>query len=346
MKNLIKIVICSILISFPIIFSKAISTGIKNGIEISLSLAIPSIFCFMVICDILYKSGLINTLISPLNKILCALYNLDKDLIGVVVLSQIGGFPIGAKLISDLVKSEKLDKTCAENMLCYCVNCGPAFLIGGVGIVLFRSIKIGLIIFICELFASIFCGFLNRKSMQSKTRLFKDNCKKDYANIIVTSTSSCVKAMSMICAFIILFCAFTQIIQNLNISPTIKSIICGFVEVTQGCYNLCELSFYQKLILSVLFTSFGGLCVHIQIASIISGSEIKLKKFYLYRIVYTLISTGLAILATKFIDIPIEVFNSYIKITPQISTNSYISSIFLIFLSIGLLLSCKKSAKI
>ena len=183
--------------------------------------------------------------------------------------------------------------------------------------------------------------------------------KKDYAGIIVGSTASCVRAMAMICAFIILFCALTQILENCGVYPLLQKIIkseqtysivkifiSGILEVTNGCFLLSTASFYQKLILSVLFTSFGGICVHMQIMSIVTPCGIKLKKFYLIRVIYTAISTLSAVVCTRFIDIPQAVFNSYSKITPQISTNSYISSFFLIFLSIGLLLSCKKSAKI
>ncbi len=359
MKNLIKIMLCGALVSLPIIFSKAVSLGVKNGIEISLTLAIPSLFCFMVICDILYKSGLINALIAPIRKILCKFYNLDKNSLGVVVLSQIGGFPVGAKLIADLVKSKKLDLKSAENMLCYCVNCGPAFLVSAVGVSLFGSIKLGLVIFACELFASCACGFIVRGCMKQQNLTMQEQSKKDYASIVVTSTASCVRAMAMICAFIILFCALTQVLENCGLYPLLQKIIkseqgynavkifiSGILEVTNGCFVLSSASFYQKLILSVLFTSFGGICVHMQIMSIVAPCGIKLKKFYLMRIIYCAISTLSAFICTKFIDIPQTVFNSYSKITPQISTNSYISSFFLIFLSIGLLLSCKKSAKI
>ena len=107
---------------------------IKRCIYICLDSLIPSLFCFMAFSSLLIKSGIGEIMFTPLWYIMKFVLHLDRKMFGIFMLSQIGGYPIGVKLLSEFTDgSKECDKRC-NTALCYCYNSGPAFVIGIVGI--------------------------------------------------------------------------------------------------------------------------------------------------------------------------------------------------------------------
>ena len=87
----------------------------------------------------------------------------------IFILGNISGYPIGIKLLSDMVKEEKIPPRTAEIMSCYCYAGGPAFLTGAVGLAVFGSKKVGLLMFLSILTANFLVGMV-------MNRIFKLKC--------------------------------------------------------------------------------------------------------------------------------------------------------------------------
>lgn len=64
--------------------------------------------------------------------------------------AAVGGYPVAAKAINDLVCDGRLSPERGSKMLCYCVNAGPPFLIGAVGGAVFGSLKIGILLWTAQ----------------------------------------------------------------------------------------------------------------------------------------------------------------------------------------------------
>lgn len=63
-----------------------------------------------------------------------------------ILLSLIGGYPVGAKMLAAKSAAGAAGSRTAERLLCFCVNCSPAFLIAGVGIPYFHSVEVGCVL--------------------------------------------------------------------------------------------------------------------------------------------------------------------------------------------------------
>ena len=105
---------------------------------------------------------------SVLDKPFKKFYNTPNGSFLIFFLSVISGYPMGAKLISNMYENKYIDNDDASTMLSFCSISGPMFMIGTVGVSIFHSYKAGLIIMIANLLASIFNGLIFRKRIKSK----------------------------------------------------------------------------------------------------------------------------------------------------------------------------------
>lgn len=328
-----------------VFFSKELSAGIKNGINVSMNLVIPSMFIFMIFSNMIINSKLRDTISAPFGFLAKHIFRIEKSQIAIVILSLVGGYPVGAKLISNAVSQGTLEKKQAENMLCYCVNCGPAFLISGIGIAIYQNFRIGLYLYISQVAACLLIGFiLSFFSKHEKTNKPVSEVKKtSYSQLFVGSVNDSVRSMAMICGFIVAFSAFMPIINELlgYLGFSYSHIVQGLLEVTTGCNSLAELPHVQGIILTTIFTAFGGICVHLQVYSLV-GNGIKMTKFYIMRIIYTAISVftmqGLLMLSPDVLTV--ISYNSNVK--SDIYSVSPTATIFMILLAIMLLFFSKK----
>ena len=148
MKRILRSILISTavygVIFLLLFFSEEVTSGVQKGISVCLSLMIPSTFLFLILTDVLSKSRAGALLARPF-FFLSKLFRIRRCDTDIVVLSLIGGYPVGARILADRVKSGQIDKKSASRMLAFCVNSSPAFLYTGIGISLFHSAAVGCI---------------------------------------------------------------------------------------------------------------------------------------------------------------------------------------------------------
>ena len=315
--------------------------GVKRGIDLCLGTIIPSLFVFMVIAEFLSQTDLAEIMFFPL-RFLSWLFRVPGETVSVFALSILGGYPTGAQMIANLVKSKKISPKLGEILLCSSVNCSPSFLIGAVGIALFNNIKIGMIMYLCQVLSAIIVGIIagifGREKGEDYTwhHEFSKDEEISYSQIFVNSVLSASKALFSICCFVLLFSVIFVFIKEL----TMLNFISGLLEVSVGCASLYGINFRWALILSSIYTSFGGVCILIQIKCFLQKSNVKMKKFILFRLLHVALSSGFAFFAIRNLDIT-EVFATTDKVTITSGSPSYVTSAFLILLCVMLLISKK-----
>ena len=160
--TIIVLAICFVFILNPSVYSKSC----LNAISVWALNVLPMLLPFFIFTRII-------VLICPpkksvLDKPFKKFYNTPNGSFLIFFLSVISGYPMGAKLISDMYENKYIDNDDALAMLSFCSISGPMFMIGTVGVSIFHSYKAGLIIMIANLLASIFNGLIFRKRIKSK----------------------------------------------------------------------------------------------------------------------------------------------------------------------------------
>ncbi len=338
--------------SFAVFFySDAVKLGVSNGISLCLNILIPSLFPFMFISSLVVQSNIFDNPSRVSKYISGKFLRLPACCISVIILSLIGGYPTAANSIKNLIKQGKINKNQAERMTYFCVSAGPAYVVNVVGVGVFSSFKLGVILFLAQLFSFfiiIILFNLNSNNFNLANNHIVESSYKSFSELVVDSCKDCVLSMLNVCSFVMLFSAFIAIVDSCNIinlavkllqlskasEAVLFSAISCMIEISTGTsiaanYGLSP-SFFS------FFLGFGGVCVFFQIFSLLRGIRINKLKFIVARFLQ-------AVLAMLFSYILIKVFPcevSTISIERStMSSNSVHGSLALVFMSFVFLIS-------
>ncbi len=268
MKEKLRIYIVSSIVIYLMIASlinqQEVSYAILQAMRRCVYTVIPSIFANTVLTSVIAKTGIISAALSKITK--------HSKSIEYFILGNLGGYIIGASLLSEAVDRKDITKEEAENTLPFCYSPGPAFCVGVIGIGLFGNQMLGWMIYLINLLMNLLI------LMFSKEKLCKAN--KLYSNISV-NTSEVIASVRLAANGMLMITAVTAIFAVI-MSITLKYL--SYVKLNAIIYlldittmlNENQLPFFVVCML----VSFGGLCILSQISGIIDNRFGK-SKFYL-----------------------------------------------------------------
>lgn len=286
-KALTVLALCALLI----IFSESCASGASQGLEMCLKVLIPSLFPFMAVSSFIVNSGLAYKIGKPFSKITKALFGLSGCFAPIILLSLIGGYPVGAKGIATLKKSGSVTDKEVQKAVMFSVCAGPGFIVNFVGASLYHNKTTGFIILSSQVISVLILGIIinltdkERRNYNSDTEL-KTNAKPT-STAIVESAIDSSRGILTICAFVVLFSAFTGIIDLLISDINTRNILFCLLEV---CTAVDELSKNYPVEFVAFAVGFGGVCVHFQIFSALRSIKINKLLFFFIRIMQGLIT--------------------------------------------------------
>lgn len=294
--------------------SSATSKGAVNGLKISSSVIIPSLFPFTVCSVFFEKSGGLLWLSNRLDKFARLIFKISGTEFSVILLSLLGGYPIGAKIADELYLSGKINKQTAKRLLRFSVNPSPAFFISVAGINLFKSALAGVILFISNLTA---CLILNRLFVSKNTNTNKGKAVtyqgENFSDSFVKSVLAGTEITINICAFVVLFSAIAEIIKTVPIDFKAYSLLAPFLEISFGINEISKIGipapFYGFLL------SFGGTSTICQVKQAAKNISPSFLYIIFYRIIHALTTLIISLILFKLFPLNSEVFSNNVDIT-------------------------------
>ena len=239
-----------------------------------------------------------------------------------LILGMLSGYPVGAKTVCQIYKEGLCTKREAELMLAYTNNSGPLFIIGTVGISMFGSTTIGLIL-LCT--GIIFGKKLGNKYKSINKDYVKISSKSvNFSNlgeVLSNSIISSVKTVLMIGGFVVIFSVIISILKNSGIlsivshilsplfgnSSFISGFLSGIIELTNGLNAICNIhvkSLSTNILICAFLLGFGGFSVMLQILSVVSKEKLSIKPYIIGKILQAILAT-----AYTFVILQIPMFN-------------------------------------
>lgn len=318
-----------------IIYSDGCSNGALKGIEMCLKVLVPSLFPFMAVSSFIVKSGLAFQLGKPFGKLTKLIFGLNGSFAPIILLSIIGGYPVGAKGVSALVDISAVSKSEAKKALMFCVCAGPGFIVSFVGASIYQNKTVGLIILASQIISVFVLGILINIFCKDNYSYNELSYKPvPFSNALVEATLDSTKGIVSICAFVILFSAFAGIIESI-FNSEIKSYIFCLLEVCNAVTTLTQLE------LVAFSIGFGGLCVHFQIFSAVKNIEFNKVIFFLIRIIQGFITALLTHLGADLFLKEQAVFSTSTVESADFFGGTVISGMVLIGISICFLFTFK-----
>ena len=313
MKKYLFSIILFFIATFCILSPQDMITATKSGLTLWYNVILPALFPFLILSELIAKSALpyiFEKIFSPIMKNFFDLPGISA--IG-VFLGMLGGYPIGAKTTGDLLQNKTITQSTANHMITFVNNSGPLFILGAIGIGLYKNATIGILLLISHYSAALLTGFIFR-FFKDKSEIEKTHALSTHIEIIQLSklsailTESIKRAISLTCiigGFIIIFSILSTILEKTGIllflskllfpkfnHQTIYAIFAGILEVSNGVNKIALLSIplFQKLIITSMLVSFAGFSIHMQTLSVLNNTGISFSKYFFGKIIQSIFS--------------------------------------------------------
>lgn len=288
--SVIAVIFAVLLVLDPGAASGAVRTAVSDCLEV----IVPSLFAFTVLAIWLQKSGLYRVALKPLTFPLSKLLRMDEELCAVFLLANIGGYPVGARLLSELVKNGRISPKDAGRMLYCCFGSGPSFVVGIAGAQIFGSTAAGLALFGACFFSSLLIAAAVR--MRGEIPLKKAESRFSFTpEDFTSSVTGGARVMFTVCVMIVGFSAVTALLRQLGIFSLFERLF-GNAEIFPALLEVTRIKAVSPtaaaMPICAALLSFGGICVHLQVSALAKG--IPLRGFLLSRIPAAALSALLA----------------------------------------------------
>lgn len=316
-SNYFFILILLILLILIIINPKLNLDNFYYGIKVWGQSVLPALLPFFFITKLLNDLGFslfIGKYLSPITQKLFHTSGVSGYIYAMSILS---GYPVGAKLTSDFYEKGIIDSNEAVRITAFTSTSGPLFIIGTVGVGMFYSTKLGIILLISHYISAIANGLLYRNYKYSKKncKTFNINVEE---NILENAMLSSIKSILIIGGYIALFFMIICLLQNYNILSPINYLLCkifpkldsnifnsicsGVIEITKGSLDISKLglSFKENAYILSGIIGFGGLSVHMQSYTFIKKTGIPFKIYLLQKLTQSCFAVLITIILLLF----------------------------------------------
>lgn len=291
-----------------IIFSGSNIMAVKSGLNLWINNIIPSLFPFFIAVELLNYTFLPKLVGKCFEKIMRPLFSVPGIGAYALFMGIISGYPVGAKIVTDLRNKNLCTKEEGERLITFTNNSGPLFILGTVGISFFGNTSIGILLLITHLLSCFTVAFIFRFWKYTKRKINIETIHnssdiigiKDFGKILSSSIINAIKSVVLIGGFVVFFSIVLSILNRmyffklffdifrpafitLNINPNfIIPLISGIIELTSGI-NLVTIVPSTMLGINVIFVAFllgfGGISTILQVWSIISDTDISIKPY-------------------------------------------------------------------
>lgn len=291
-----------------LIFSREIMEGVQNALSLSARVIIPSLFPFMVLSELLGEAVCREVKgVGKRKGMLYALFGVSRVGMSAFLLGALCGFPLGAKHARTLLDGRAIDERECRHLICFSNNTGPAFVIAGVGGTLFRSIKLGVLLYTLQIIAALAVGLLfahipDGSSAPQSGKTF--HAPVQAGGGLVGAVRRSTRNVIYVCGLVVFFSALCSLIAFFCRKSDLLLFIYPFLEIGGAC-NLAA-SAYSAIQIPAVFSamlaiSFGGASVHMQAVLFFEGHAFPLLRYLFAKLLQAVISCILLFFAFPFI---------------------------------------------
>lgn len=284
-----------ILCILMILFSDIAVMSAKKGIELWAASVLPAMLPFFICVNFMTGIGLLSLLPAGLFPF---------------AMSALSGYPMGAKIVGEMLRCGTVDYQKARILMSYCSTSGPVFMIGAVGTGMLCSQTAGYIIAISHYMGAIINGavysrllchgsgkrHVTKYYLQKKLQIEE----KNLLDILTASIFSAFKSMAIILSYIIFFMFILDLAEISGIfsiidSPGLQCLAKGVVEMTVGCNALKEVTLRNGSFFATVIISWGGLSIMGQSMSMLAGTGISFGYLVLTKLTHSIFAGIIAL---------------------------------------------------
>ena len=314
-RNVVIAIILAVMTLF-VAFSDVYLDSIKNGLNLYVTAVLPSMLPFFFFSKLLTELNFASDAGKLTAKPLRALYSAPPIAGYILMMSMLCGYPVGAKLISECYDSSLLSKEDCKKITAFTSTSGPLFIVGTVGVTMFRDKTCGFTLLLCHYLGTLLNGLLYRgkRSSSPDLPLPTTSSPEDVLNKTMLNT---FLSVGLVGGYITIFNLFADVafqtglipllcdgLEYLGVNRRITSGVAGgLVDMPRGCLLLSSSGFPLRLTLPLceLLLTFGGLGVTFQSLTFLAKTKISPAYYLLTKVTQGMLSSLLCFIVTLFL---------------------------------------------
>ena len=231
---------------------------------------VPNLLPMFIITSLIVSSNLIINICNLFGNFFSKIFKTSIYGIFVFTLSLFTGSPSNAKYIKDLIDNNLISKEEGNKLLLFTTNYNPLLIYSL--LTLYLDNKTSITIICIVILSNVIIGLLNRNLEYEKIKTNYEIKKINLSKIIKETMDT----LLMILGTLIVFNIIVNILPINNL--LLKNIFNGLLEITTALNGIKYLSINTnfKILLSIIYLSFGGISIHTQIKSILPDTNYKL----------------------------------------------------------------------
>ena len=276
----------------------------RAGLILCGQVILPALFPYFVLSNLAIGLGLGQWLGQKLGGLMPRLFHVGGAGGAALALGLLGGYPVGAGAVRELLERGQCSPEEAQRLLLFCNNAGPAFILSVAGVSVFGRMEIGFLLLVVHALSALGVGLLLRGpegavgggQISSAPRLAS-------GALLPQAVGKALSSSLQVCAYVVLFNVLIGLLRAvtedwLALPVGLEPLLAGLLELSNGVCALPAVSSPTlRLALGGFLLGWGGFSVHSQTAALLEGSGLRIKPYLRAKALQGLLSAGLLALA-------------------------------------------------
>ena len=272
---------------------KAVFEGAESGLLLWFQVVFPTLFPFMLVSGLMLSGGGLAVISRIFGRLFSTLFATSPNGSFAVIAGFLCGYPMGAKVSADLVRSGKISRDEGAYLLSFCNNTSPIFIMNFIVWKTFDReelmIPTLLILIGVPAFLSLFFRrfYLNgRKKFHDLSEGKRDNAKLLNFEMLDSCLADSFESIVKVGLYIIFFSILIALPGKLSAGHPLLAGILPALEMTNGILMIHkaapDLTVSYPLILGL--TSFGGFCSAAQTKCMLKAASLPILPYIIQKL--------------------------------------------------------------
>lgn len=287
------------MLSFP----QTVFTGASYGLVLWFRHVLPTLLPYMILINVLICTPALHWICRITSTFLCPLLSTSYYGTFAVLTGFLCGYPMGAKIASDLLDTQKISRSEASYLLSFCNNTSPAFILSYVVAQNMKERNLCIPFFLILTFTPLMLSFIFRlfyrlpESSCSFPQVTPGSFSNPSESISDSFLDRCIlnafESVTKVGGYMMMFSVLIQLLASVLPNTIFSLLLYSSLEISTGIRLLFSSALYttEKIILCAFLTSFGGWCCIAQTYSMISSSQLPILPYITAKLVTALVTS-------------------------------------------------------
>ncbi|MCI8327236.1 MAG: hypothetical protein HFI37_05610 [Lachnospiraceae bacterium] len=280
--------------------------GVRNGLLLWYERILPALLPFSVISYILVATNNLSFFSKILHPLIKRVIPVSPQGVYPLLAGFLFGFPLGSKIVSQLLETEQISIKEAQILLSVCNNISPVFITGYMVHQCIGNDRYMFPAIVCIYLPPLLFGSLQMRRTEKIDVHQKNAAPRSQITfkIMDAGIMNAFETLLKLCGYIVIFSILCQPLLFLQKRlPAFALGISGLLEITNGISFICNYSL-KKTVMFLLcntITAFGGLSGIAQTSSMIGDTSLSVKAYVRDKFLFSIGTLILSVLYLRCI---------------------------------------------